>query len=347
MRVRQERRSGRIDRAKREHGGEVRHASIPELRMLVHSRAELDAGGTGSRAIDRALADRTLIRIRRGWFIAAEEWTGLWPESRHRAHVLAVALSARGASPVFSHVSAAALWGIPLWRMMPERVHVLAGSVDRHSIPDVLRHEGRLPGDDVTERDGLRLTSLTRTAYDIARTLSPEAGIAAVDAAVALLAGAGRAFDPDAAARVTEDLRRRVMRPGARGIRIARQIVELADGRAQLPLESVARLQLTRMGFARPDVQVAVRAPGGGNYFVDLGLDDVGAFCEVDGETKYLDDALRSGRTLEQVLLAEKQREDWIRGTTQRPLARVGAEHVASPSAFARRLASFHIRPPR
>lgn len=279
--------------------------------------------------------------------MAAEEWTGLWPESRHRAHVLAVALSARGTSPVFSHVSAAALWGLPLWGTTPRRVHVLAGSVDRHSIPDLLRHEGRLPDVDVTERDGLRLTSLARTAYDVARTLSPEGAIAAVDAAVALHAGAARSFDPDAAAHITEDLRRRVARPGARGIRLARQIVELADGRAQLPLESIARLQLTRMGFARPDVQVPVRAPAGGNYFVDLGLDDVGAFCEVDGETKYLDEALRSGRTLEQVLLAEKQREDWIRGTTQRPLARVGASHIASLSVFARRLASFHIHPPR
>ena len=329
------------------HPEDMRHAPLAELRTHVRSRRALEAEGVTARELERALAQRSLIRIRRGWFISADFWGELWPESRHRAHVLAVALSARGAHPVFSHESAGVLWSLPLWRTAPSRVHVLAGTADRHSIPDLMRHEGRIPDADIVEHEDLRFTSLERTTYDLIRTLSPEAALAAADAAVALIAGDGRAYDADAADTWLDGLHRRVAHPGARGVRQARRTVELADGRAQLPLESVARLQLVRLGFARPRLQVPVPAPRGKTYWVDLGLDDVNAFCEADGKGKYLEEALRSGLTLEQVLLNEKQREDWIRGTTQRPLARVDASHVESASAMGRRLASFHIFPRR
>ena len=81
-------------------------------------------------------------------------------------------------------------------------------------------------------------------------------------------------------------------------------------------------------------------------FFVDLALDDVSAFGEFDGTGKYLDEALTRGIPLEQILLEEKQREDWIRGTTQRRFARWGDEHITSPQALAARLRSFKITPP-
>ena len=49
---------------------------------------------------------------------------------------------------------------------------------------------------------------------------------------------------------------------------------------------------------------------------------------------------------LTDVLLHEKQREDWIRGTTQRRYGRWGTAHLAL-GALRTRLASFHIHPPR
>jgi hypothetical protein len=56
---------------------------------------------------------------------------------------------------------------------------------------------------------------------------------------------------------------------------------------------------------------------------------------------------MRAGKSLEQVLLAEKQREDWIRGLTQYRFVRWGAEHSATPARLAARLKSFGIVPPR
>lgn len=68
------------------------------------------------------------------------------------------------------------------------------------------------------------------------------------------------------------------------------------------------------------------------------------AWGEYDGEGKYLDEDLRDGE-LEAVRLQEKQREDWIRGTTQRKMARWAKAHIITAAALERRLALFHIHP--
>ncbi|QNA93347.1 hypothetical protein [Microbacterium sp. Se63.02b] len=108
----------------------------------------------------------------------------------------------------------------------------------------------------------------------------------------------------------------------------------------------MSRLHLHTLGFAAPELQVPIDGPDGSRYLVDFGLADVRSFGEFDGKTKYLDEAMRSGRSLDQVLLAEKQREDWIRGRTQWRFARWGAEHIRTPAALAARLAAFNISPP-
>ncbi len=101
-----------------------------------------------------------------------------------------------------------------------------------------------------------------------------------------------------------------------------------------------------QLGFAVPRLQVALPAPDGGSYFVDFGLDDVNAWGEYDGEGKYLDPHLRGEATSAQVLLEEKRREDWIRGTTNRRFPRWGKAAIASASSLGIRLAAFHVRPP-
>ncbi|KAA9135609.1 hypothetical protein [Microbacterium caowuchunii] len=325
----------------------MRQAGAEELRGELRSTEALSAAGISERGVARDVASGSLVRVHRGWYLHGALWQELWPESRHLAHVLAVSLSARGSDPLFCLVSAACLWGLPLYRITPRRVHVYSRNVDRHSTPDVLRHEGGVPDHDIAERHGLRCTSLARTVYDLARMLPAEAGLAAADAALASVGGDPRAFDDDRADALKADLDRRTTARAVRGIRRAREVLALSDGRAQLPLESVARLQLVRLGFQRPRLQVPVADPHGGSYWIDIALDDVEAFCEVDGQTKYLDEALRSGRSLEQVLLDEKQREDWIRGVAQRRMARVGDVHVRDLGALRIRLAAFGIRPRR
>ena len=324
-----------------------RNASQAELAQILTSRTQLIDAGASSRTIGARIRGGELGVIRRGWFAETTLVDDLWPESRHLLHVMAVARDGHG-SGVLSHVSAAVAHGLPLYRVRPARVHLTTAAPSRiASGHDVFRHVAPLPPMDVTTVDGLVCTSLERTVFDCVRTLPLEAAVSIADAAERLMVLAGREWDQDAADRWRRGLRDRVERAsGARGIRAARFVSDFANGRAQLPLESVSRLQLHRLGFRAVRLQVPVAAPGGGWFFVDLGLDKVETFAECDGEGKYRDEAMRSGRSLEQVLLDEKSREDWIRGTTGWRVIRWGDRPAGSAQALAILLRSFGIRLP-
>jgi hypothetical protein len=104
--------------------------------------------------------------------------------------------------------------------------------------------------------------------------------------------------------------------PGSRGVRNARRVLDIADGRVQLPGEAISLMYLLDLGFARPRLQVPVAVPSGTEYFVDFGLDDADVWGEFDGRAKYLDPAMRrAGESVEDAVLREKSREDWIRCT--------------------------------
>ena len=76
-------------------------------------------------------------------------------------------------------------------------------------------------------------------------------------------------------------------------------------------------------------------------------MDDVNAWGEFDGVGKYLDAELRGEDVdMEEVLLKEKMREDWIRGTTNRRMPRWKSEHIRTAHDLGRRLAHFHVYPP-
>ncbi len=314
---------------------------------MLTSRAQLLDAGTSARAISARVRSGELGIVRRGWFADAASVGDLWPESRHLLHVMAVARDGQGHG-VVSHLSAAAVHGLPLYRLRPSRVHLTTDAPTRiASGPDVFRHVSPLPPPDVTTVDGIMCTTLERTVFDCVRTLPLEAAVSIADAAERSYAFRGREWDQDAADLWRDAMQGRVGRAsGARGIRAARFVTDFADGKAQLPLESVSRLQLHRLGFRSMRLQVPVPAPDGGWYFVDLGLSDIETFGECDGEAKYRDEAMRSGRSLEQVLLDEKSREDWIRGTTGWRMIRWGDRAAASVQSFAARLRSFGIRIP-
>ncbi|WP_375385688.1 hypothetical protein [uncultured Microbacterium sp.] len=326
----------------------ARHATVADLSPLIRSRTALLDTGWTERGIASAVARKTLSVVRRGWYMAADEHAALWPEGRHLAHVIAVARDATGAG-VVSHASAGVLWDLPLYRHSPAHVHMTLASPGRISSGrDVMRHLAPLPREDVVIRHGIRCTTLERTVFDEIRTLGAEASVACADAGERLIGLRGRVWDEDAVAWWRRAMNARLLGvSGARGVRQARWVAAFANGRAQLPGESVSRLQLVRLGFGMPRLQVRVEGPGRKRYFVDFGLDDVRTFGEFDGKGKYLDEAMRRGLTLEQVLLEEKQREDWIRGTTHWRFARWGDEHIRTPEKLGAHLASFSIRPPR
>ncbi|MDN3496667.1 hypothetical protein QL996_12065 [Planococcus sp. APC 4015] len=321
-----------------------------ELRAHLRTRRDILETGESVRGLARAVADGEVHRIRRNRYIASSVWNELWPESRHLAEVLAGVGEMCGGAGVVSHASAAAVWGLPLHRLKPSAVDVtIAGALGAASSGGIRRHRDRIAGTDTQMVEGMRCTTLDRTIFDVMRVAPLDTAVACADAVLRRIAAPdGRSQDADAAESWRARMRARADDArGARGVRQARWITEFADGRAEPTGESVTRLRLHRLGFARARCQVAVAARGGRTYWVDLALDDARVFVEFDGKGKYLDEAMRDGIPFEEVLLREKQREDWIRGTTGWPVLRVSDEHIRTDAALRARLAAFGVRAPR
>ncbi len=293
------------------------------------------------------LDPRSATRLHRGIYLPVEISASLRPEDRHLARVLAVQERAVG-GPVFSHVSAAVLLGLPLHSGADGPVHLttrVAGP-NRRS-PGIVRHRAPLAEHEVVEVCGLLCTSPDRTLLDLARFEPAETAISCADAFLR------REFRVD---RRIDHLRLECWRggmletlarmPGERGVLRAQEVLELADPRTDSVLESVSHLYLRRLGFD-VELQVPVPSPTGGTYFVDFEFLGLGLFGECDGKAKYLDERLRGGNSADELVYREKRRENWITGTTRNDIIRWGWPETATIHRFARHLSACRVRIPR
>ncbi len=195
-------------------------------------------------------ADR-LVRVVRGVWL---------PPALAAADVprLAAILAALPAGTVLSGPTAARLHGLWLPRQTLEHVTVPAGPRGgRHTTaprrPELVTHRWTLAAGDLGTRHGLPVTSVSRTWYDLAATLSLPDLVAAGDAALRF--GLAGPEELHAAAL------RRARRPGAARIRMA---AGLLDGRARSRPESHLRVALVRAGLPRPGVNEPVCDEHGG-----------------------------------------------------------------------------------
>ncbi|MFT4234376.1 MAG: hypothetical protein QM607_05170 [Microbacterium sp.] len=119
----------------------------------------------------------------------------------------------------------------------------------------------------------------------------------------------------------------------------------MGDARAESPGESIARLYL--YDLRRGPVELQVRVPGPQGTVFEVDMEFCGVLAEFDGAVKYSRTEFLRGRTPEQVVLDEKRREDWIRGSTGKRMIRFGTPELADRDTFARYLSSLGIRPRR
>ncbi|GAA5148156.1 hypothetical protein GCM10025768_09390 [Microbacterium pseudoresistens] len=144
--------------------------------------------------------DVPLVRLRPGAYASADAWGAARPEDRVVARARALRLTA-AESPVFSHETAAAIHGLPLYRPDPDRVHISLDDARPGAAHGTVRHRSQLRDDEVVEVDGLRCTSLIRTVADVARTATFERAVVVADAALRVVAGRVRqGYDEDSAA---------------------------------------------------------------------------------------------------------------------------------------------------
>jgi hypothetical protein len=295
--------------------------------VLLLRYDELLATGLSAQTIARSMRVGRLVRVRPGVYADGEAWQSARPESRviARARALNQVSHTR---PVFSHETAAAIHGLPLFRANRERVHIIAPEERPGAASGVIRHRGVIADGDVAEVNGLWCTSIARTVADVARTATFEQAVTIADAALRSSCVPRAGVYLRDLAQEFRDAALEIIRRSAHGQSRAKRALSFADGRAQLPGESVSRVRLSELGFRDPDLQVKVPGPGGSNYYVDFCFHDIRAFGEFDGTMKYVDGRLIDGRTSSEVFDREKQREDWIRGRTQYRLSRWGWPHI-------------------
>lgn len=308
---------------------------IPNRALLVtRTRAErergLDYGG---------VAGDGLMRLRPGVRVHAADWERLYGEAQLRTLAHAVALRTESPRATNSHTTAAAIHGLPLFRTRADRVHLtIPGPSSRHDSPDVVRHHLPLSEADVEIIDGLRVTTLSRTVYDVIRMTSLEAGVSCFDAALRQVAWDDdtREYDAVAAAGFRQGVLDRIIaHTGARGIRHARFVTDFADGRAQLPGESVSRLWMWQLGMPDPELQRRVELDIGGLALLDFAWPALGRWAEFDGEVKYTDPGMLAGRSADEVRHLQNAREDAVRRATGWEVSRWGWDQAPSFASFA------------
>lgn len=240
-------------------------ARLAERQCGVVGRRQLLERGVGEDAIDHRLAVGRLHVVAHGVYAVGHRLTS--PLGRCMAAVLA---SGRGA--VLSHRSAAGLWGISEPSGGP--VHVTVGRKSTSS-KAIRRHHLTLPSDEITVHDGIPVTTMPRTIFDLAATSSVDQVESAIRQAEYLRLD-DRLSLPDLIQRY----------PGRRGIRRLRTALErteaLPAGRTRSRLEERFLPFLRRYGLPRPRLNDWIEVAGQ-RFQVDCHWAGSGQVVELDG----------------------------------------------------------------
>jgi hypothetical protein len=266
----------------------------------LHRRQQLLADGYSDDEVRRQCRRGLLVPIRPGAYLS-----GALPDDAAARHLIAAAAAqpVLADQAVFSHVTAALRYGLPVWRIGLDRVHVTrrrryGGRIGHR----VHVHVTEIGDDEILEWDGMPMTRPHRTVIDLARTVPFEEAVVVTDGA--LRAGLTTLEE------LTEALARARAR---RGTPAARRVLAFADGRSESAGESRSRVAMHRYGLPAPVPQWEVR-DGCGRLLgrTDFGWPQLRTVGEFDGRVKY-GRLLRSGQSVTDAVLAEKRREDGIR----------------------------------
>ncbi len=213
---------------------------------------------------------------------------------------------------------------LPIWGVSLERVHLTRiGQGGGRVSPGRVVHAVPLDAAEITVSAGAPVTTVARTLVDIACSAPAATTVISADAALrrALVSPA------ELAAALSHTRHRR-------GAAAARRALVFADRRSESAGESRTRMNLSAQGLPEPVLQIRIYDRAGvlvGR--VDLGYPEVGVLVEFDGMVKYRK-PLRAGQQPEEVVIAEKRREDLLRSLGYTVVRFVWAD-LADPAAMA------------
>ncbi|WP_308192450.1 hypothetical protein [Gordonia sp. 'Campus'] len=247
--------------------------------------------------MQRRVDARQLTRLWPGAMADRELVAGLARIEQHRLTVLAAA-AAGEPGRIFSHVSAAAIHGLPMLSPDVARVHVTSPKVGKRSAR-VMRHQAVVASEDVMVVDGVCVTSVERTACDVARLGTSRQALVVLDSALA--AGA----DPDRLAKILESSKR------FKGVETLRRMLPMASKLSESVGESLSRAVMFEIpGIPIPRQQVTI---GDDSFTARVDFLLAGTVIgEFDGMVKY-SGALGGDKPAWQTVVEEKAREDKLR----------------------------------
>ncbi|WP_104106448.1 type IV toxin-antitoxin system AbiEi family antitoxin domain-containing protein [Nocardioides sp. 616] len=274
---------------------------LVDLENLVFLRRDVLDQGYDDRHIVRMVRCGAWHRIRRGAYVEGEAWRSLSETDRYRLRCRAVLRTAHPSASL-SHVSAAIEWGVPVWGVPLDEVHLsrVDGKGGRREA-GVVHHRATTPAEHLCDLRDVRVTSPTRCAVEMTSMAGVESALVSVNGLLHL-----GLTTPGDVAELAHDLR---FWPSSIG---ANLVVRLADPRLESPGETRTAYFMWANHLPKPIPQFQIHDEHGRPFArVDFALPEHGVFIEFDGAAKYQEHR-RAGETLEDYVLREKRREERI-----------------------------------
>lgn len=302
------------------------------LRVLAEiqgffTRAQARELGYDDRAVTRAVRAKLWLRIRRGYYVFTEVWSGLDDVGRHLVRSHAV-LHSLGDDVALSHVSGVLQHGIATWNMDLSRVNVTRldggpGRIER----DVVHHVGSCVDGDVVEIDGHRVIAADRCVLEAGSRVGGERALIMLNSGLHLAKYSTQQLD--------ERFAKMAHWPYLRSMHIP---VRLADARVESVGESRGGFFFWTHHLPAPQPQFEVYDEAGELVgTTDWGWPEHGLLGEFDGRIKY-GRLLKPGQTPGDVVFAEKQREERLREVSGLEMIRIVWDDYARPRLLEARL---------
>jgi hypothetical protein len=271
-----------------------------------------DLRGLGRATELRELESRgELRRVVRGIYRRTSSVNPHDPDDAYLTKIRATSLASE-VPLTFAGLSAAVVWGLPLIGNAPREILVasLPESGGRSN-----SHVRRTFAGSVAPAatvGGIRVTTVARTAVDVARRENYPQALAVADAALSGQESSASRAARDPVSR--EDLYRELERfQRGRGTARARSVIADADGSSGSAGESVSRANIRLLGFPSPELQHRFVDGEGLVGIVDFWWPDFNLIGEFDGQGKYLRDEFTNGADPATVIMREKARENRLR----------------------------------
>ncbi|MBX3098969.1 MAG: hypothetical protein KF761_05260 [Salinibacterium sp.] len=275
--------------------------------VLSHELAALRM----DRGLRQQFARGEMHRVVRGAYIRTAEFTALDSDARYRARVAAV--SRLLPDTQFSGDSAAALWRLPCLGKWPDLVHAASPRQSGGRSGALVQRHGIGLDPNATQIDGITLTSLARTLAEIACGPSFARAVGMLDDG--LRQPVPGEFRSGRTAPTREQVIGELESLGRiAGRARAARAIDFADPASGSLGETVSRVQMLALGIPLPEIQVPFYDRLGLIGITDFYWRELGLIGEFDGHSKYGDRRrFDTHLTAEEVLVAEKEREDRLR----------------------------------